>query len=179
MTVEEYLAVTTESERRTQLIDGVIVVNEPKLKHDLIQARLIVALGNWVDAGEGRGLAFTPTTVTIDEHNLFAPDALWIAEHHLPADLDTYPERIPDICVEVRSSSTWRHDTGAKKTGYERAGLPELWLVNDAARRVRVFRRSRPGAPAFDVALDLGPADELTSPQLPGFALALERLFRD
>jgi hypothetical protein len=27
---------------------------------------------------------------------------------------------------EVRSPSTWRHDIGAKKAGYERAGLPGL-----------------------------------------------------
>ncbi|MDQ3934730.1 MAG: Uma2 family endonuclease [Actinomycetota bacterium] len=178
LTVDEYLAASFEGDR-TQLVDGVVVFNEPKLIHGVLQALVLHAFGDWIHAGTGRGLAFAPTNVMIDEYNLYAPDVLWIAERHVPADLDTYPERIPEICVEVRSPNTWRYDIGGKKAGYERAGLPELWLINDAARRVQVFRRSTPGASTFDVALELSDTDELASPQLPGFALPLERLFRD
>jgi len=42
---------------------------------------------------------------------------------------------------------------------------------------VLVFRRSRPGASSFDVALELGLADALTSPQLDAFAMAIGDLF--
>jgi Uma2 family endonuclease len=84
---------------------------------------------------------------------------------------------VPDLAVEVRSPSTWRYDIGAKKSAYERAGLPELWLVDVAADVVLVFRRSSPRAASFDVALELGRDDALGSPLLPGFALALGALF--
>ncbi len=84
---------------------------------------------------------------------------------------------MPDLCVEIRSPGTWRYDVGAKKAGYERAGLRELWLVDDRAECVLVYRRSRPDAPDFDVALELTAGDELASPQLPGFALSVEELF--
>jgi len=47
---------------------------------------------------------------------------------------------------EVRSASTSRYDIGAKKAAHERAGLPELWLVDTAADEVLVFRRSSPQA---------------------------------
>jgi Uma2 family endonuclease len=77
----------------------------------------------------------------------------------------------------VRSPSTWRYDVGQKKAGYERHGLPELWLVDTPAEQVLVFRRSRVGAKAFDVALELGRGDVLGSPLLPGFELALGALF--
>lgn len=60
---------------------------------------------------------------------------------------------------------------------YEAAGLPELWLVDDAADTVLVYRRSAEGSRTFDVALELGHDEELTSPRLPGFALALDELF--
>ena len=50
---------------------------------------------------------------------------------------------MPDLAVEVRSPSTWRYDVGAKKDGYERHGLPELWLVDTEARSVLVYRRAR------------------------------------
>jgi Uma2 family endonuclease len=43
---------------------------------------------------------------------------------------------------------------------------------------VLVYRRSRPDAPTFDVALELGVGNRLASPLLPGFGLALDELFR-
>jgi len=59
---------------------------------------------------------------------------------------------VPDLCVEIRSASNWRCDLVVKKRVYEDGGLPELWLVDDAAETVLVCRRSRPDAPTFDVA---------------------------
>ena len=79
---------------------------------------------------------------------------------------------MPDLVVEVRSPSTWRFDIGAKKDNYERYGVGELWLVDTAAYVVFVFRRSTPDAPRFDVSLEFGPGETLTS-LLPGFALAV------
>jgi len=89
-----------------------------------------------------------------------------------------YLERVPDLCVEIRSPGTWRYDLGAKRSGYERARLPELWLVDDASETLIAFRRSRPGEPIFDIALELTRDETLISPQLPGFALPLDELFR-
>ena len=77
----------------------------------------------------------------------------------------------------MRSPSTWRYDIGAKKAGYERHGLRELWLVDTAAEEVLVFRRSQPGAPVFDIAVEFDREQQLTSPLLPGFVLALAELF--
>jgi len=103
----------------------------------------------------------------------------WLAERHRPDDLRQRLTRLPDLCVEIRSPRTWRYDVGAKKSAYEAAGLSELWLVDDIAATVLIFRRSRPEIAAFDVALELGRGDTLTSPQLAGFELALDDLFRD
>jgi Uma2 family endonuclease len=177
MTVEEYYAASVEGDH-TQLVDGEIVVSEPKPIHAVIQARLIVALSAWTEAAPDRGLALLPTNVELDEYNVYGPDLLWFSEEHRPADLDRYPERVPDLCIEIRSPGTWRYDIGAKKAGYERGGLPELWLVDDAADAVLVFRRSKAGVPTFDVTLELRTGEQLTSPQLPGFALPLDELFR-
>ncbi|HEX8066558.1 MAG TPA: Uma2 family endonuclease [Thermoleophilaceae bacterium] len=178
ITVEEYYAITESDPRLTQLIDGRIVHSHPRPIHGLIQLRLATALGTWAEATEGRGLAVLTTDVVMDRYNAYGPDVLWIAERHRPADLDERIKRVPDLCVEVRSPSTWRYDVGTKKRVYEAGSLPELWLVDDVAECVMVFRRSHPEAPVFDVELELTAGDELTSPQLPGFALSLERLFR-
>lgn len=176
MTANEYYALTVEGDR-TQLVEGELVVNEPKLIHARLQGRLHFALEAWVRAGEGRGFVSLPTDVRLDEHNVYGPDLIWFSEPHKPVDLDAYPERVPDLCVEIRSASTWRYDIGAKKRVYEARGLPELWLVDDAAETVLIYRRSTPSAASFDVALELGRGDTLESPQLPAFALPVAELF--
>jgi Uma2 family endonuclease len=176
ITAEQYYALTVEGDRK-QLVDGRIVVKEMKLIHALLQGHIAFALGSWVRAGKGRGNAFLPTDVRMDEHNVYGPDLLWFSAAHIPTDLDAYPDRVPDLCVEIRSASTWGHDVGAKKRVYEAGGLPELWLVDDAAETVPVYRRSTPESRTFDVALELGRGEALTSPQLPGFTLPVEELF--
>jgi Uma2 family endonuclease len=177
ITAERYYEITVEGDRK-QLVDGLIVVNEPKTIHALLQARLCASLHNWVQAGDRRGMALLPTDVRMDEFNVYGPDVLWFREERIPADLDAYPEHVPDLCVEIRSQSTWRYDVGAKKRVYEEGGLPELWLVDDTSDSVLVYRRSQPDSRTFDVALELGRGETLVSPLLPGFALALDELFR-
>jgi Uma2 family endonuclease len=153
-------------------------VDEPRLIHGVLQAEIAAALCNWINSRRGHGLVSLPTDVVMDEQNVYGPDVLWIAEKHRPADLEKRLERVPDLCVEIRSPSTWRYDIGEKKRVYEAGGLPELWLVDSVSEQVYVFRRSERDVDHFDVALELGRDDVLGSPQLPGFALPLERLFR-
>lgn len=176
MTAEQYHTWSVEGDR-TQLVAGEVIVNDPKPMHALLQARLLLAIGKWIEAGDDRGLTIGPTSLTLDEQNVYAPDVLWFSEANRPADLREYPTGVSDLCVEIRSPGTWRYDVGTKRVVYERTGLPELWLVDDRAETVLAYRRSEPGLDAFDVALELDAGEPLTSPQLPGFALPLERLF--
>ncbi len=176
MTADEYFAVSVERDW-TELVDGVMVVGEPTLLHNLAQARILAGLVAWTDAAPNRGLASTPSSIAVDRHNVFAPDVLWISEERVPKRLDERLEILPNLAVEVRSPSTWRYDLGKKKAAYERAGLPELWLMDTAARTALVYRRSGEGAAGFDLELELSGAEELTSPQLPGFGIQVERIF--
>ena len=91
----------------------------------------------------------------------------------MPAKIRVKP---PDLAVEIRSASNWRYDLGAKKAGYERLGLPELWLVDTSRRTVLVYRRSGPDGAVYDPAEELGGSDELTSPQPAGFAVRVDLL---
>jgi Uma2 family endonuclease len=176
MTAEDYFAVSVVGDK-TQLVDGVMIVNDPTLLHNAAQVRILTELTKWIEAAPRRGFASTPTDVVVDEHNVFGPDVLWISEERVPDRFDRRLEGLPDVAVEVRSRSTWRYDLGKKKAAYERAGLSELWLVDTAARTVLVYRRSGKDGSGFDIELELSEGDELTSPQLPGFALPVERVF--
>jgi Uma2 family endonuclease len=116
--------------------------------------------------------------VGLDDRNVFVPDVSWYSSTGAPDVHGPRPYPMPDLAIEVRSPSTWVYDIGAKRAGYERRRLPELWLVDTTAEKLLVFRRSKPESQTFDVALELSPDEALRSPLLPGFALALEDLFR-
>jgi Uma2 family endonuclease len=178
MTAQEFLDLPEAQHGRPwNLVDGELVVTEATLRHQRIVGELLFALTSWTRARPGRGEASLPIDVLIDDRNVYAPDVLWYAGGHVPDRPDVRPYAVPDLAIEVRSPSTWRYDIGAKKAGYEREKLPELWLVDTAASEVLVFRRSEPGAPTFDVSLQIDTTRDLSSPLLPGFALSVERLF--
>jgi Uma2 family endonuclease len=180
MTAREYMALPEAQHGRPwNLVDGEVVVNDPTWRHGGAVTQILVVLNSWIDAGEARGAAQVAVDVYIDEHNVYAPDVVWYSESRVPTNPDIRPQAPPDLAVEVRSPSTWHYDTGVKKAGYERASLPELWLVDTTAGEVLVFRRSAPDAATFDIALDLTYDETLESPLLEGFALPLDRLFAD
>ena len=161
--------------RRTDLVDGEIVMNEPKPWHQRTVVAIVIALGVWEKGGSDRGLVCLPLDIKRDEYNVYAPDGVWYAPGRAPALDAPPPYPPPDLVVEVRSPSTWRLDIGPKKTGYEAMGVRELWLVDFTS--VLVFRRSTAKQPDFDVSLELAPEETLTSPLLPGFELPLAGLY--
>ncbi len=175
ITADEYLAY--EGERRTWLVDGEIVVNQPRLMHQLLHGKLFRALDDWSRAGEDRGLLTIPIDVTLDDYNVYAPDLLWYRASRAPAFDDDPPYPLPDLAIEIRSPSTWRYDVGTKKRVYEAEGLPELWLVDGDAGVLLAFRRATPSSSLFDVELEFDRAATLTTPLLPGFALDVGALF--
>jgi Uma2 family endonuclease len=178
MTADEFLELP-EGPPWQQLIAGEVVVNEPQPVHQHVCSDLEFALQVWTRAESGRGVVIRPLDVRLDESNVYAPDVLWYSEGRVPSREAQAPSPMPDIAIEVRSPSTWRYDVGVKRSVYEREGLRELWLIDTRAQSVLVFRRSRQEAAAFDVALELERDEQLTSPQLPGFALALDELFAE
>jgi Uma2 family endonuclease len=180
MTAQEFLDLPPqESADRHELVDGEIIVSAGSWMHSGAQGRIFFALHAWERAASGRGAAGMPIGVLLDERNLFVPDVVWYREGRVPGRDDPVPYAAPDLAVEVRSPSTWRYDIGAKKNHYEAHGVAELWLVDTAADVLLAFRRSSPKAAHFDVSIELAAGETLTSPLLPGFAVAVAEIFGD
>ena len=178
LTADEYLALPLEK-RHTQLIDGEIVVTDPRLRHQRILAELSRLFANWLLEHPGIGEAGVGWNWRLDDRNVFTPDVWFLREEHRPGQGEN-PLAFggpPDLAVEVRSPTTWRYDVGRKKLRYERSGLAELWLVDTESNTILVFRRSGPKATEFDVDLEVGAGEVLSTPLLPGFALDVAALF--
>ncbi len=152
-------------------------MTEPTLRHQRITGEIYLLLASWLRQHPGHGEAGIPVDVHLDDWNVFAPDVWWVLEDARPARDAKRIVGPPALGVEVRSPSTWRYDVGAKKRTYERLGLAELWLVDTESDTVLVYRRSSPDSPEFDVALELGGGESLTTPLIPGFEIDLADLF--
>lgn len=177
MTAEEFLALPErEDHRRYELVDGEVVVSEPKPLHQQAVANVLFRITLWTREAPGRGLPLLPIDTLIDRWTVLAPDLQWYAEDRDLPEMTTRPWPSGDLVVEVRSPSTWHRDIGHKREIYERDGVRELWLVDPPARTVLVFRRSE-GSTTFDVTTEIGDDETLTSPLLPGFAVAVAELF--
>ena len=176
LTAEEYFALPP-TDKRTQLIDGEIVVNEPTVRHQRVTGEIYLLLTMWLRDNPGHGEAGIPVDLHLDDRNVFAPDVWWVPEEARPARDAKRIVGPPALAVEVRSPSTWRYDVGAKRRTYERLGLAELWLVDTESDSVLVYRRSSTESPEFDVALELGAGECLTTPLIPGFEIDLGELF--
>lgn len=177
MTADEYFEVTFEGDHM-ELIDGVMVLDEPRPLHQLVCGRLYAALYIWANEPPGEGLPILPIDVQLTDHDVYGPDVLWFSELRVRAhpDVNDLRLQIPELAVEVRSPSTWQYDIGRKLSVYEASGLSELWLVDTKAETILVYRRSAPEIDHFNVALEV--TETLSSPQLPGFSLVVAELFR-
>lgn len=154
-------------------------MNDPRFRHQEIALRILEALRAWIRTGSGHGYASYEGNWTLAPGQVYKPDVWWVPDERRP-DLDAIrSDSPPGIVVEVWSPGTWRYDTGRKREVYEQAGVGEMWLVDTPRQTVVVLRRSTEGAPTFDVTIELGPADAITSPLLDGFSLDVGGLFTD
>lgn len=74
------------------------------------------------------------------------------------------------LLIEV-ADTTLAYDRDVKVPLYAQAGVPEVWLVDLAGRRVHVYRN--PAAKGYQSRAELGPADLLAPPGFPSLTLAL------
>lgn len=153
----------------SELIDGVVHVNDATFLHQRICSRCYEAIFLWTRAAAGFGRVGWGGNWVLSDSHVYKPDVWWAA---VPPD-GTRHDGPPDLAVEVRSPKTWHLDIGAKRDEYRRSGTKELWLVDTPARTVFVYRAGE----SLDEALELGPGEQLISPLLPGFALAIDDLF--
>lgn len=176
MTADEFLELVDRLPHRAELIDGEVVVNSPSVRHQDVVLQLARWLCDWIDAAPRRGKAGIDVATRLDGRNAYRPDLWWYREERRPSSDTIHFMVLPDIAVEVLSPSNRHYDLGAKRTTYERLGLPELWIIDPMAVSATLWRRSVATAPAFDVAVKIEREDSLTSPQLPGFAVRLADL---
>lgn len=64
---------------------------------------------------------------------------LVILNEHLDRIASSHVIGAPDLVVEILSPGTMRHDLNEKLRAYERAQVPEYWIVNPSERVIELL----------------------------------------
>ncbi len=132
---------------RYELIDGIawLMSPAPGRRHQELVGELFYQARQALEGKDCRAY-LSPFDVRLprgDESDdaidtVVQPDVLVVCD---PAKLDEAGLRgAPDWVVEVLSPSTAAHDQTRKLAVYERAGVPEVWLVHPADRVLTRYR---------------------------------------
>lgn len=164
-----------------ELVNGVhYVTPSPNLRHQELVGRLFVSIANFLATRRHLGRAFvSPLDVVMSNHDVVAPDLLFIADNQLPIITDANIQGAPALVIEVLSPGTKRRDQGIKRRLFDERGVREYWMVDPKSCRVSVCRRAGDGAfPLVDTPT-LAWDGVLTTPLLPGWSLPLRELFEE
>jgi Uma2 family endonuclease len=156
-------------DRRVELLLGVLTEVSPKSpQHVAIKTRI----ARWLDAAARRyAVRIEDPLVVPDRTSLPEPDIAVVE----PGD---YLEAHPDgalLVVEVAWSSL-EIDTKVKPELYAAAGVPDYWVIDVAAKRVRLFRE--PGGDGYASQTVLGPDGSVEPAVIDVPPLDLAELFR-
>ena len=126
-----------------ELLNGRIVMNPPAGWPHGSAVRISSILDTFVEErGLGRVLA-NEQGFELPSGDTVAPDVAYVSNERWDAAPTPRPGKflrvVPDLAVEVLSSSTAARDRGEKKGIYERNGVLEYWIADLTAVRVARF----------------------------------------
>ena len=126
---------------RYELIGGELVVTPaPPQVHQAAVVELILVLGPWLkETGAGRLLA-SPADISLGEDEVLQPDVFVVPEGAGRVSAAWTDVTTLVLAVEVVSPTTARYDRGLKRLRYQRAGVPEYWVVDLDARLIERWR---------------------------------------
>ena len=173
LTVADYL--DTPEGVRCQLLDGeLILAAAPSNKHQTILLTLAASLRSFVRSSDWGKVWIAPFDVVLSDHDVVQPDLLFVSHARDAIITAANIQGAPDLAVEVLSPGTEGYDRGYKQELYARHGVREYWLVDPDLETIEVLT---PGNGGFVRYALYNRRETLTSPLLPGLAMALAAVF--
>jgi Uma2 family endonuclease len=125
---------------KADLLDGKIVRDSPAVpKHGRLNSWLTQLLGVYVGQ-RGLGEIMIPTTtVRFSQYQAAEPDVFFVSKERVHIIAEKYVDGAPDLCVEIISESSRKHDRGRKFTLYADHGVREYWIIDPLLNKVEFF----------------------------------------
>lgn len=162
--------------RAIELAGGRLTVYPvPSPEHQRLAGDLAIALDRHVAENRLGEVIFAAVVVRLGLNQLRMPDLIFLRSQHTNRKHKLWIEGPPDWIAEVLSPEMRTHDE-EKLIEYARAAVPEIWLIDSAARSIRVYVLS-PDLPEYLLAATCLPGDIARAETIPGFEIAVEELF--
>lgn len=136
LTYEDYAQIP-EDGCQHEIIDGEHYVNPaPSTYHQAVSRRLQFLLYVQIEKTQRGVVINAPYDVQLFAHDILQPDIVVVlnARQHIIT-----PSRIqgtPDLVVEILSLSSEARDRKLKRARYQKAGVPEYWIVDPFEHKV-------------------------------------------
>lgn len=157
--------------------EGAVIIMAPAGSSSGRRNSAIVSfLYHWARA-DGTGTIYDSSTgFKLPNGAIRSPDAAWVTNDRLaalpPGAEDGFAPLCPDFVVELRSVSDRLAAVQAKMDEYMANGVRLGWLIDPIERTVYIYRPTRP------VEILAGPAQMAGDPELSGFVLPLDDVWR-
>jgi Uma2 family endonuclease len=178
LSFEEFLD-WCDDETRAEWVDGRVEVMSPSSEpSQRVLLFLASILRTWIEVGD-RGWLYAETFLMRLPESIRTgriPDLLFVASEHGDRRRRTYLDGPADLAVEIISPESVGRDRGEKYIEYERAGIPEYWMIDPDREQAEFYELGAGGR--YRLALG-GREGIYRSRVLDGFWLDLEWLWAD
>jgi len=138
-TADEVIALPADG-NRYEAIDGELLVSPaPTERHQLVVGEMHFLLTVHLRGSPVARVVLSPADIELSEDTLVQPDVFVIPAAGVPHR--SWKEvRTLLLTIEVLSPSTARADRTLKRRRYQRAGIPEYWILDPDARVLERWR---------------------------------------
>lgn len=160
-----------------ELLNGILMrKGSPTIQHQRIAGNIYFHLRLYVE-NKKLGEVFTaPLDVVLDEYNAPQPNVIFVGKEKgfILNEEEQVIIGVPDIVVEVLSPGSIKKDRIEKKSIYEKAQVPEFWIVDPNNKNVEIQYLQNGKYELFDFVEESG---IIKSSVLKDFSLDLGNIF--
>ena len=166
-----------EDNNRYELIEGELFVSRaPGIPHQLVVQKLQIAFAKYLEANP-IGVIVPGTAAIFSDYDAVIPDLAFVRNERW--DRVVTDEKFTgalDLVIEVTSAGAEnrRRDLLVKRQLYGKYGVAEYWVVDSDNRQIEVYRLQNQ---RLESAGTFKNSDELDTPLMPGFKLAVNTIF--
>lgn len=139
-TIEELLALPEDGQRH-ELLDGEHAVTpSPAVRHQLVLANIQARLFEWLRKNKSFLMMTSPADLRPIPNTLVQPD-IFVLQLNTPDIPSDWAEvGLPVLVIEILSPGTASRDRGKKRSIYQKARIPEYWIVDIDSRLVERWK---------------------------------------
>lgn len=142
---EEEFVDWCDDKTRAEWVDGKVVIMSPSsVEQDELNTWLASVLREFLthhDLGKVMGPNVTARFAT--QRRRRVPDICVVLKHRLNFVMKNHIEGAPDLIMEIVAPESQTRDRREKFNEYEKAGVREYWIIDQAAEQVEVYSLKR------------------------------------